>query len=133
MRDNQRRSSLPSRHAIALLYELKEFGYGSAGRRLGVSGSREDPGVIVRTCRKDFAPRLRMGGSEALAIRESQNDLRRQRSQNEPRRIAQERITQPVDALEMLEQEDELLNMIRSQVAIFIVERVRDGMADTAP
>src|SRR5215831_6706793 len=103
MRDNQRRSSLPSRHAITLFYKLKEVGYSSAGWRLGVSRSREDPGVIVRTCAQDFAPWFRMGWSEPLAIRESHYDLRRQRSENESRRIAQERVPQPVDPLEMLE------------------------------
>jgi hypothetical protein len=70
--------------------------------------------------------------SEALTIGKSQNDLWCQRSQNESGCIAQERVPQPIDALEMLEQQDKFLDMIRSQVAILIVERMRNGVANAA-
>ncbi len=35
--------------------------------------------------------------------------------------------------VEMLEQEDEFLDMIRRQVAILVIERMCDSMADAAP
>ena len=86
--------------------------------------------MIIRAADKDFAPRLRVCRRKIVTICEFVDLLRRQLLKKSLGQIAQKRVAQSVDALEMFEEKSELLEMSCFQFAIHAVKRMRDRMRD---
>ena len=100
------------------------------GRRFRESGSDKQPAMIVRAADEDFFPRLRMSRGEVVAVGKLVEFRRRQLREDVPDEITEEGVAQPVDALEVLEQQNESLEMRGAQLAVDAVERVRNGMGN---
>ena len=77
--------------------------------------------MIVGAAHQDFSPRLRVRGRHAVTIREHVDLLRRQLFEKCLCQITQKRVAQTVDAFEMFEQKDELLEMRCLEFAVHAV------------
>jgi hypothetical protein len=58
--------------------------------------------------------------------------VRRERGEKALGELAQERVPQTVDALEMFEEQDQPLEMRRFQLAVDAIEGMRDGVGDVS-
>src|ERR1700733_9100856 len=67
-----------------------------------------------------------------LPICKPLDDFRGQRSQNETDGIAEERVPKTVNTLEMLEQQDQLLHVIRSQLPVHVVQWMGNRMMNSS-
>ena len=67
--------------------------------------------MIVGAADENLLPRLRVCGRQIVAISRASRSFRRQLSEQCLGQIAQKRIAQTVDALEMLEEKNEPLKM----------------------
>ena len=67
--------------------------------------------VVIGAADQDFFPRLRMSRRKTMPIREGIDLFRCQLVEKSLGQIAQKSVAQTVDALEMFEQKDELLEM----------------------
>ena len=86
--------------------------------------------MIIGAGHEDLAPRLGMGWRKLLALRKIIDPLRRKRTKNEASDLAYQAVPESVDPFEMFEQQDQFLDMIGSQAAIFVVERMGHSVAD---
>ena len=130
MRERERSSALSVRAAISGANVTDKFLRRGRGRRFGEGRADKHAAVIVRAADQDFFPRLRMRRRKIVAVRELLDLFRRELGENVPRQIAQERVAQAVDSLEMLEEQNQALEMRRVQLAIDAVERMGDRMRD---
>src|SRR5439155_20566670 len=99
-------------------------------RRFCKSRSGKWSTVIVRTADENLFPRLRVRRRKAVTICEFVDLLRRQLLKKSLGQIAQKRVAQAVDALEMFEEKDQLLEMFCLQFAVNAAKRMRDRMCD---
>ncbi len=86
--------------------------------------------VIVRPADEDLFPRLGMSRSEVVAVGEFIDFRRRQVGEDVSGKVAEERVTQSVDAFKVLEEQNEPLEMRGAELAVDAVKRMRDGMGD---
>ena len=86
--------------------------------------------MIVRAADEDFFPRLRVRRRKVVTVREFVDLLWRQLFKKSLGQVAQKRVAQAVDALEMFEEKDQLLEMFCLQFAVNAVKRMRDRMRD---
>ena len=92
--------------------------------------ARNLPAVIVRTAGENFSPRLGMGRGEIVTIGQLIDFFRGQTGQKRLSQLAQKRIAQSVDALEMLEQKNQPLEMRRFEFAVDAVKRMGHSVGD---
>ena len=86
--------------------------------------------MIVGAADENLAPRLRVSWLEIMAVRELLDLLRSQPGKDLLGQFAQERIAQSVDALEVLEEQNQPLEMRGLQFAVDAVKRMRHRMHD---
>ena len=126
----QRCAAFTPRFAVALSDVLKKLRAGSRARGLGIGAGNELSAVIIRAAGENLLPRLGVRGLKVVAVRQLLDFFRRQTGQKFAAEDAQERVTQTVDAFEMLEEEDEPFEVGGFELAVDAVKRVRDRMAD---
>ena len=84
--------------------------------------------MIVRAANENFFPRLCVRGRKIVTIGERVDFVRRQLFKKRLGQIAKERIAQAVNALEMFEEKNELLEVCCLKFSIHAVKRMRDCM-----
>ena len=124
----QRRSALAVDGAIAGANLFEKIRGCRGGRRFGKSRSDKHSAVIVRAGSENFLPRLRMSRRKIMFVGQLIDFLRRQLAEDIARQLAQKRVTQTVQTLEMFEEKNESLEMRRFQFAIDAVKRVGNGV-----
>src|SRR5207247_4209709 len=125
-----RRSSVASCVAISVPNKFQKFLYGTRSRRFCKSESGKLSAVIVRAADEDFFPRLRVRRRKVVTVCEFVDLLWRQLSKKSLGQVAQKRVAQAVDALEMFEEKDQLFEMFCLQFAVNAVKRMSDRMRD---
>jgi hypothetical protein len=86
--------------------------------------------VIVGAGGEDFLPGLGVRGGDRVAIGEFVDLRGREGGEGEASGFAEERVAVAVEALEMAEEEDELLDVRPGEAFVEAVEWVRDGVDD---
>ncbi len=71
-----------------------------------------------------------MGRLEIVPLRELFDFLLGKRTEEFLRKLAQKRVTQAVDALEMFEEQNQPLEMRCLELAVYAVKRMRDRVRD---
>jgi hypothetical protein len=116
--------------AISVANQLEKF-FGRIGSRgFGESRSAELPAVVVRAANQNFFPGLRVRRRKSVTISEPVDFFRRQLVKKSLGQVAEKRVAQTVDALEMFKQKNELLEMRRFKFAVNAVQRMRHGVRD---
>ncbi len=113
---------------VANMREKLRRRFGARSFREG--GGQEHPAVIIGAADENLAPWLRVCRREIMAVRELLDLFRSESGKNLLRQLAQERIAQAIDALEMFEEENQALEMRDLQFAVDAVKRMRHRMHD---
>src|SRR5204863_9871538 len=116
--------------AVAGADSSEEISGGPRFRSFGERPGDELPTVVVRPAGKNFPPRFRMRRRKIVAIGQLLDFFGREPGKKLAPEHAEEGIAQTVDALEMLEEQDQPFQVRRFKLAIDAVERMRDGMRD---
>ncbi len=130
MREGERSAALTVRGAVPGADMVEKLRGGLRGGRFREDGAGENPAMVVGAADEDFFPWLGMGRREVVAAGELLDLRRRELAEDMPGELAQERVAEAVDALEVPEKEDEPLQMRGAKLAIDAVKRVRDGVGD---
>src|SRR6267143_2107694 len=88
--------------------------------------------MVIRAADENFLPRFAMGRLQIVPLREFFDLLRGQRREELLRKLAQERVAQTVDGLEMFEEQNQPFEMRCVELAVDAVKRVRDRVRDLA-
>ena len=121
MRQNQRRSALAAWRAITISNRFQKFFGRLRSRRFCKSGGHKLPSVVVGAAHQDFSPWLRVRRRHTVTICQHVDLLWRQLLEKSPRQLAQKRVAQTVDALEMFEQKNQLLEVHCLEFAVHAV------------
>ena len=114
----QRRSALAVDGAIARANLFEKICGGRGGWRFCKSRSDKHSAVIIRTGGENFLPRLGMRRRKIMLVGQLIDFLWRQLTEDIARQLAQKRVTQTVQTLEMFEQKNESLEMCCLQFAV---------------
>ncbi len=86
--------------------------------------------VVIGAAGEGFAPGLGVRGGEAVAIGELVDFRGGEGAEDEGGGVAEEAVAQAVEALEVAEEEDELLEVRGGEFVVEAMERVRDGVGE---
>ena len=125
VREGERRAG-PSPEGAPPRANMVEEGRG-IGRRRGLRPRPcdEDARVVVRPPRKELHVWLGHGRRDPVAIGELRNHLRGERAEDVHGKRVDERVAGTVEAFEVLEKQDQLLELIEGEARIVLVEGVR--------
>ena len=118
------------RAAVAVANKFEKFVGGIRRRRFSEGRRGELAAVIIRAANENLRPRFRVCRRKIVPIRKRVDLFRRQLPEKSLGQIAKKRIAQTVNALEMFEEKDELLEMMSFQFSVHAVKRVRNCVRD---